>query len=447
MRVGDAAGLNILNTDVGTALSVHLDYVDRSGAVWRTSSLPSSGASPCTLSHAQGALGPSSLSYWLETEGLPSLSSGNAAVVLPCHSSPAGAPQASLLSDQKTIAILALDGGTVTSLPFFGFLGARGSSTGMRQAVSTNAQEFWVGGIASSQFGLRYLASRTSNTTVRVHGSLWFPETPPRYQAGSMDLRGVTLQGNQLYVTSSYVVEPNRNMEKPSYTPWGGVVRIGARGMIRRNQTYDGTLLRGFDGRRSFWTFLFEQTQSMWLIEDVGRYSRVSTLISTQADAAAMLDVNGMAPASKPEQPAASRPWFYRDSVGTAIVNWKWNNAAGGRWAEVNATKTYLPGGEAAYSLAGRLEPQAGGIAMAWTLYTTTRSRLYRVRPAANTAGAVEVVRLAPAGTIYRGVALPPYQDAPTASPSPTSSRTKLRPPTPSSTATRSKSRKPRREV
>lgn len=443
MRVGDAAGLNVLNTVIGTALSVHLDYVDRSGAVCRTSSLPTRGASPCTLSHAQGALGPSSTSYWLETEGLPSLSSGNDTVVFPCHASPVGSPLASLLSDRKTIAILAQDGRTMTSSPFLSFVGARGSSTGIRQAVSTNSQEFWVGGIANTQFGLRYLASRASNRTTRVHGSLWFPEMPPRYQAGSMDLRGVTLLGSQLYVTSSYVVEPNRNMDKPSYTPWGGVVRIGKRSELKRNQTYDGALLSGFDGRRSFWTFLFEHTQSMWLVEDVGRYSRASVAASNLANTAVMLAVE-MPSASLPNEPAAQRPWFYRDSVGSAIVNWKWyGGAGGGRWAEVATTKTYLPGGEAAYSLAGRMEPQASR-AWAWTLYTTTRSRLYRVRPATRQ---VEVVRLAPAGTIYRGVALPPYQDASVPSRSSTSSRTKSRSPTPSRSATRSKTRKPRRGV
>lgn len=445
MRVGDPAGLNVDNTPSGTTLSVHFDYVDRStGAVWLSRPLPSTGARPCTLSHAEGALGASSLTYWLETEGLPSLSNASDTVVLPCHALPAGSRFGSLISSLKTIGILSRDGSTTTTAPFFGFKGVRGSTTGLRQAVTVNSQEFWLGGIANQHYGVRYLASRTSNATARVHGSYWYPqETPPRYMAGTLDLRGLTLFGSQVFATSSYIAEPNRNMDVPNFTPWGGVVRIGERGVLERNVTRGGSLLRGFDGRRNFGSLVFEHGQSLWLLEDVGRYSRASAAAGAEADRAALSDEDRQAQsAGAPAASSYNRVWLQRTSVGTAIVNWVWRNGAtaggNGAWVEVTTTKTYLPGGtpglpgrEAAYSLAGRTEALAGGV-QAWIVYATTRSRLFRVHPALKK---VETLRMAPTGTIFRGVALPPYRD-PSPSRAVTSSRTKTPP------ATKSKTRK-----
>ena len=217
-------------------------------------------------------------------------------------------------------------------------------------------------------------------------------------------------------------------MHSPKHHPplsrRGGVVRIGDR-RLERGPTRYGELVRGFDGRKSFWTFVFEFSTSMWLIEDIGQYQRATTLQASAFDAAHQ----GLTAAGAPD----TRPVFLRAAIGSAIVNWGWS-ARAVAWTEVTATKTYLPGREAAYSLAGRVEAQAGG-AQAWTVYTTTRSRLFRVRPALK---AVEVVRMAPEGTIFRGVALP--SRAWTPAPSPTASRSPSK--TRSAAATPSRRRK-----
>ena len=404
LRVGDPSGLNVLNTPPGTALSVHFDYLDASGAVWLTRALPTNTSDPssvpCTLSHAQGELGASSTLYWLETEGLPSLPLSQDRVMVPCHASPAGARIGALLADEKAIGILSRNGFAASTVRFAGYTGMRGTSSGLRQVASPDAQEFWVGGIANSVYGLRYLSSQTDSSAQRVHGSVFYPESPLRYQAGSLDLRGVGMYGSQVFMTSSYAAEPNRNMDRAPYTPWGGVIRVGDYNLLARNSTSVASLLRGFDGRRSFWTFIFEASRSMWLIEDVGAYTRAAAAAAEASDAR----MHALAPGSVDlAGPASTRPTLYRSRVGSAIVNWGWSHAAVA-WAEVPATKTYLPEGEAAYSLAGRLEASGGG--PTWTVYTTTRARLYRVRPASRS---YEVLAAAPAGTIYRGVTLPPY--------------------------------------
>lgn len=439
MRVGDPTGLNVLNTPAGTALSVHFDYFDtRTRNRWLTRSLPTGqgSADACTLTHAEGELGPSSVTYWLETEGLPSLTSSEDHVILPCHASPVGSPLSDLLVGDKSIGALMRNGATAALSKFNSFLGVRGTQTGIRQAASVDMSAFWVAGIANRNYGLRYLSSRERNATTRVHGSLFFPETPPRYQPGSLDLRGMTVYGSQLFMTSSWVAERNRNQDSPpTHNPWGGVVRIGEYGQLQREVTTKSELLRGFNGRRSYWTFMFEGPRSMWLIEDVGAYARASaTSTDTFERAFLALDASsvggGAATLSRPEGGEAtfSRPVYHRTTVGSAVVNWAWSNAAVA-WTEVSATKTFIPGGEAAYSLTGRQEPRAGG-PPAWIAYTATRSRLWRVDPSTNTATAISI---APAGTIYRGVSLPPYLGA-TPSPAATPSRTKSRAATPSKT-------------
>ena len=55
-----------------------------------------------------------------------------------------------------------------------------------------------------------------------MHGSLFYPrESPPRYQVATMDVRGVGVYNGRLFVTSSYLVEPNRDDEDVGgYQPW-----------------------------------------------------------------------------------------------------------------------------------------------------------------------------------------------------------------------------------
>ena len=429
----------------GTALPVTLEFLDGAGATWLNVSLPTvsvAGRQACTLSF--GALGPTSTSYWLDTEGLPSLAGSGDAVVLPCHTSPAGAPLGALLADAKTIAVLHRNGSADTSIRFTGFTGVRGTSTGLRTALTTNGREFWLAGIANSNSGLRYLAEPSRANTTRVHGSKFLDQSPLRYEVGTLDLRGATLWGSQLYVTSSYAVEPNRNMPADQaayrgYTPWGGVVRVGElAGPLPRAATPEAALARGFDGRRSYWGFTFESPRALWILEDTSRYARAPA--AAQAAFTAAMDAlapSAAAAAAAAGEPAAARPVLYRASEGTAVVAWRWAPLLV-RWVEDAPRKVYL--GEACYSLAARAEPSRapGGGGPVWVVYTTSRTRLFRVDTAAGTA---RVLRQAPDGQLFRGVALPPYVRQPQ-SVSPAVTRSKS--PLPSRQSAKPRSFKPR---
>jgi hypothetical protein len=392
VRVGDAQ-LGVHNTAPGTALAVTFDYVDARGIVWRSVELPrnaSRGRTPCTLSHGDEAAG--STSWWLDTEGLPSRASETEDVVmLPCHASPAGTRFAELVRDTKSIATLGASPtrDDVATLPFVGYTGVRGTATGLRQAASRDGRSgFWVAGIANSRYGVRYVAPGSVATT-RVHGATFY--SPPgasvetlRYQPATLDVRGLGVYGAQLLLTSSYVVERNRNMPAAGqwrgWTPWGGLVLVGDDATARAPPTSSqslSVLARGFTGRRNYWTFVFESDRSLWLLEDTTSY-RPATGGGGSAEAA--------------------KPVNVRTALGTAVVRWVWRD---GTWQEEPAARVTIPGATACYSLAGRVE----GAATGWVVYTTSRTTLYRLVTATR---ALTELRRAPAGSVYRGVVLPP---------------------------------------
>lgn len=251
--------------------------------------------------------------------------------------------------------------------------------------------------------GLRYLPAAARNTT-RVHGSVFYGDAPPRYQVGSLDLRGLTLWGSQLYVTSSFTAEPNRNMDDlPGYTPWGGVVRIAGHGVLPRSSTGDATLAKGFSGRRNFWTFQFETSKSLWALADMARYTRVpqSQQLAAERDFDSRFALSGPASlAAAADSSFSARPLFYRSNVVTAVVNWRWS-ADRIAWVEESVgAKAYI--NDACYSMVGRQEARPGAhpsVPKQWAVYTTGRAALYRVDPTTN---AVTVVARAPAGQLFR---------------------------------------------
>ena len=416
VRVGDSQ-LGVHNTDPGTALPVSLDYLSARGAVVRTVALPrdaSGGRVPCTLSHGDPRAG--SDSWWLDTEGLPSRASRTEDVVLlPCHGSPAGAPLAALLRDNKTIATLGASAtrDDVATLPFVGYTGVRGTGTGLRQAASLDGRSgFWVAGIANSRYGVRHVAPGSTRAT-RVHGSTFYSAANAtaeslRYQPATLDVRGVALFGARLLLTSSYAVERNRDVPpthpRRGWTPWGGLVLIGddAAPAPPRTSAALSTLARGFSGRLNYWTFVFENAHSLWLVQDTSRYRPAS-----QAEAQAFEDRTGSSALANGDgayeqisgNGAMTRPVNLRTALGTTLVRWVWRDSA---WQEEPAARVAIPG-VACYSLAGRDEGGATG----WVAYTTSRTTLYRIVTATRT---LTEVRRAPAGTLYRGVVLPPLQ-------------------------------------
>ena len=224
IRVGDPLTLSTANTVPGTALPVYFDYFDKHGQRWLSRPVRStagSGQSACTLSF--GDVTSSSLTYWLDREGFPSLASETGSrAFFPCHNVPVGSSLRQILAANKTIAVLDRFGNIDTSANFIGFNGARGTQTGLRQVVSADGiSNFWVLGIANTNYGLRYMSTRREQVPPRVYGSVFYTNlTRLRYQAASLDARGVALYGGQLYLTSSWLAEPNQNMDKYPATPW-----------------------------------------------------------------------------------------------------------------------------------------------------------------------------------------------------------------------------------
>lgn len=212
-------------------------------------------------------------------------------------------------------------------------------------------------------------------------------------------------------------------------------MRIGSYGVLQRNATKDGTLLRGFTGRRNYWTFMFENSRSLWALEDVGSYTKGSAMAAQkfQVDMATIADLNNAGGWDysfvHSNDPTFTRPVLYRNSLGVGIVNWAWSNEKVA-WVENAAGKVYI--GEACYSITGR---QEGGV---WTVYTASRKRVFRVTPSTQT---VDVYSTAPSGLLYRGVALPPYPPVAAPATGPTGPAASD---TPTPTRTRSHSAKPK---
>jgi len=412
---------------------VHLDLVDvATGATLRSDPAPAAdgasaapGGGACTLSF--GDVAPDSTSWWLETEGLPSLATLTAdAVALPCHDSPAGAPLSALLRDNKTVAVARANSAVDTSVRFAGYVGLRGTATGLRQVATPDGREFWVAGIANSKFGVRYLGPRAGSgsapdlamrNATRVYGSTFFSyRGVAHHQAASLDVRSIALVGSSLLLSSSHAVESNGvsvpQGTQDGFTPWGGIVQVGRRGGgLPRESTSEATLLRGFDGRGNFWGFLFESSESLWALKDTSTYIHARAQLATAFDA-------------QTEQPLVgardSRPVLLRTSVSTAIAQWEWVAYA---WVARR-----VPGAlvipAACYTLAGRLERAAAPL---WVMYTASRDAVFRIVPSQLS---VAVLAVAPPGQLYRGVVLPPRApvppsaaSSPAATPSPAASR------------------------
>jgi hypothetical protein len=220
VRVGDSV-TNLGNTAPGTALPVTYDLITWDFSTWRSVPLPKTTSADgtrraCTLSYS-AATNPS-IDYYLDTEGLPSLAAVTKNfVVVPCHGSPPGASQRNLLWDTNTIAMLNIRAG-IETIPLAGFTGARGTQTGLRQAVTANGTEFWLTGVALNNYGVRWLPNRTSLNSIHIHGQTLYPNG--RYQAGTYDSRALTMWGGELFMSSSWIAEPNENGNVYPYTPW-----------------------------------------------------------------------------------------------------------------------------------------------------------------------------------------------------------------------------------
>jgi len=443
----------MMNAAIGSALPTYFDYFQTDTPVldgarrFLSVPLPQTAASappgqqPCTLSFGHTMNDIRDLRWFWETEGLPSLSGDGSIGIFPCHTSPVGASPDSLLSDAKTIAILRRNGSVDTSIRFAGFTGMRGSATGLRQAATVDGSEFWLGGIASFEYGVRYLPSARATRSIRILGQTVYPDG--RYQPATVDLRSLSVYGSQVYMTSAFLTEPNRNGPAWPYTPWGGIERVGSYGALARTSTNLGTLLRGWSGRKNYHGFAFDANQVLWILEDGNVYEPVTAdLAAAHFQPFALSDDNLPADADSGAAAGSSsnplRPIYRRKSLATSIVRWAWNNNDVA-WAE-DAAVPRVTIMEALYTLVVRQEvvSRAAGTSMT-VIYTVARKALYRVVPSQGTS--LRLALAAP-GQQFRGImAAPDYSAGFSRSMSPTPFPTKSA----SATDTPPKSRTPSR--
>ena len=269
----------------------------------------------------------------------------------------------------------------------------------------------------------------------------------------SIDVRGLTLWGSQLYLTSAYITEPNKNMpaEQDIYkglTPWGGIVRIGEYGQLTRSTTTEATLVRGFDGRRNMHSFVFAGNQVLYALEDVSAYNRVPRttgglqlpdFLSDSTDDPGWRNAlsGSMMSAAGAE---LRRPLLTRSRVTVAVVKWAWSNQRI-QWVE-DPRKVYID--DDIRSIVVRSETVAAQVGAAGgatrssdIVYATGRNALYRVTP---DTGRYTTLFSVPVNQLLRGVAIPPdYRSQFTATPTPTRSAA----PTPPATRSATRSRTP----
>jgi len=436
----------MMHRSVGTALPTFFDYYDVSKPTaqrWKTVPIPSSAAmaapghNPCTLSFGH-TTDLASIVWFFETEGLPSRTQDGKLVIFPCHASPAGTSMDAVLSDSKSIAILRPNGTVDTRILFSGFTGVRGTATGLRQAVTINGGEFWLAGIANFEYGIRYLSSPLARRSTRILGQTMYPDG--HYQPATIDVRGLTVWNQQLYMTSAYVTEVNHDGNTYPYTPWGGIERIGSYNQLARASTNEGTLLRGWRGRNNYHSFIFEANQALWILEDLNTYVPVTRAVAAAEQPVFYLDAADV-------RNSQTRPLLKRVALSTKIVRWVWSNALV-QWSLDDVSVKHVTIPDAMYTLVYRTEEYeraAGGLSrMRPVIYTVGRKQLYRVLPKEGTYTRIAV---ADPGQLFRGIALAPdHTDAFTRSPTPTPFPSPTRSPTATATRTQtpSRSRKPR---
>ena len=225
----------------------------------------------------------------------------------------------------------------------------------------------------------------------------------------------------------------------------GGLIRIGNWYLPKNSTDATATLATGFAGRRNYVSFVMRGTSTLWALEDICTYRRVSVTeaqrqvpgIATRGSddpgwrfvTGGDVTVNGWNP---------SRPTLARTTCGAAVVRWTWSRETN-RWEEDMASKVYFR--EPLSSLVGRSETSSSGSSAEYVLYATGRKSLFRIRPDAR--GAVSTVATAPPGTLFRGTAIPPDW-RPLVTPSPTPSRPATRSATGSRSRSASRTAKPR---
>jgi hypothetical protein len=222
-----------------------------------------------------------------------------------------------------------------------------------------------------------------------------------RYQVGTYDLRGMALYNNRIFVSSAYLTEPNLDGATNPFRPHGGILEVGDNtdGTLERNATNKGELLPGFDGRKNYWGFHFQDARRLWVIEDATTY------------------------ATDPSSQPPNRVKFRRTELNSVVTAfWYSYDVTPNAWVQ-NRVKRTLVAKTALYSLAGRFEGTS------YVLYSASRFRIWRIENTgwADTPKLTTVAEAAPR-QMFRSVSLPPLRaPTPTRSPAATPSRSAAR--------------------
>ena len=199
------------------------------------SQIAASGQQPCVLGIGSNA--------WLyDTDGLPSNSVNGYLAVAPCYTIPVGAEMDTALDFPKVISILRDDGLIIQSSPFNAYRETYAEG-GIRQVVTVNGSSYWLSGMGSNDWGVRYLESGSNATLSISSDSVDAP--------GYYDTHGIAINNGQLFGTDSTLD-----------TNFGGIYSIG-NGLP--TTAASSTLLNGFSGASDgIWTFVFENVSSIW---------------------------------------------------------------------------------------------------------------------------------------------------------------------------------------
>ena len=311
----------------------------------------------CTLAAGSG--------NWIyDHDGFPSNSENRLLAVTICYNEAPGTAASLVgpggIDPGKTISILTWTGAVSYSLPIYGLAyGGVVFEAGVRQAATVDGSAYWVAGEATSGFGFTYIPSLSNpSPLVQVAGATLG-------QPGWNDARAVVTRAGLLY-----------GVDSTQDLGWGGVFTIGS-GLPTTMGSPAASLLPGFSGSASLWTFVFQNATQLWAATD-----------------------------------------GYGGGLGS-VVGFSQNKS--GSWSQTTAL--VLNPTAAVYSITGRLEGPA------FVIYASTANTVYRWD---TTSVATPCpIYTAPPTAVFRGVALAPIQ------PTPSSTQTS----TPSTTSTETASR------
>ena len=125
---------------------------------------------PCTLGVGYD--------LWLyDTDGLPSNSESLFLAVAPCFTIPVGSSMSAALDYPKVITILRGDGIVIQTAPFEAY-DLVFADAGLRQVATVDGSAYWLAGIASEEWGFRYLVAGNNYTTLVSSSDASLPGKP-----------------------------------------------------------------------------------------------------------------------------------------------------------------------------------------------------------------------------------------------------------------------------